>query len=465
MTGFYDFQPTLQDLVQNGFLARQLEEGLDSNLAYRRHATEETIGGRIGSVITIPRMGRKAPVITPLNAANLTANLDNGMTPSLPASEVYTYTLSEWGDTEDVDLIGTLAACADLVTMASRTNGVQAAQSMERLAKIEIFSKYDTGNTFARGDLGANSTTSVHVDDIRGFQVVQVNGVLTPVSVTYPLPCFEMRTSAGGVNQAFNVTAAVADGTNNSVYPGSSQTSLGVTVSDGISGVLTISGASAAPVAGDAIIAGNAPKVVRPNNKPADTCLNASDVMTLQLLLNAKARLEMNNVPKFPDGTYHLIHDPAIMTQLLADQQFLVAWAGRYQAPEYVGGQIFSLFDITFIPTTEAYVQAANATVGLQVPIRRSVMMGAESLLQGNFDGLDMYLQVDGLNPIGDVMLVNNVAQIVRPPIDRMLRVISMTWTWIGSFTSPTDATATPIIIPTANNALYKRSVCIHTAG
>jgi hypothetical protein len=240
---------------------------------------------------------------------------------------------------------------------------------------------------------------------------------------------------------------------------------LGVTVSDGVSGTLTITGASAAPVAGDAIIAANAPKVVRPNNKPADTALNAGDVMTLQLLLNAKARLEMNNVPKFSDGTYHLIHDPSIMTQLLADQQFLVAYASRYQAPEYQTGQIFRLFDITFIPTTEAYVQPANAAVGINVPVRRSVLMGAESLLQGNFDGLDMYLQQDGLNPIGDVMLVNNVAQIVRPPIDRMLRVISMTWTWIGSFTSPTDGTATPNIIPTANNALYKRSVVIHTAG
>jgi hypothetical protein len=69
------------------------------------------------------------------------------------------------------------------------------------------------------------------------------------------------------------------------------------------------------------------------------------------------------------------------------------------------------------------------------------------------------------MNPIGGCMLVNNVAQIVRPPIDRMLRVISMTWTWIGDFTCPTDNTATPLIIPTASNATYKRAVVIETAG
>ena len=91
--------------------------------------------------------------------------------------------------------------------------------------------------------------------------------------------------------------------------------------------------------------------------------------------------------------------------------------------------------------------------------------MGAESLLQGNFDGLETYLNVDGLNPLGAVMMVNNVAQIIRPPIDRMLRVLSLTWTWIGSFAVPTDQTATPVIIPTASNALYKRSIVIETAG
>ena len=143
----------------------------------------------------------------------------------------------------------------------------------------------------------------------------------------------------------------------------------------------------------------------------------------------------------------------------------LIAYAARYQSREYQEGQIFELFGITFIPTTEAYVQNAYPSVGVNVPVRRSILMGAESLLQGNFDGLETYLNVDGLNPLGAVMMVNNVAQIIRPPIDRMLRVLSLTWTWIGSFAVPTDQTATPVIIPTASNALYKRSIVIETAG
>ncbi len=465
MATFYQFAPVLQDLVQNGFLARQIEEGLDSELAFRRHATEETIGGRLGSVITIPKIGRKGPVVAPLNPSNFANNLDNGLTPALPASETYTFTLSEWGDTEDVDIIGELAACADLVKVASRTNGVQAAQSMERLAKIQLHANYDTGNTWVRGDLGSNTTSAVHVDDVRGFQVVQVNGVLLPVSNSNPLPCFEQRTSAGGVNQSFNVTGFTVDSPNNSLYPGSSVDNMGNVVSDGVSGTLLLSGAGTAPVAGDAIIAANGPKVVRPLNKPSYNLLNAGDVATLGLLLDAKARLSSNGVPCFNDGTYHYIHDYAVMRQLFSDQQFLIAYASRFKSDEYQKGQIFELLGITFIPTTEAYVQPPTPALGINVPIRRSIMLGAEALLQGNFDGLDMYLNVDGMNPIGGVMMVNNVAQIIRPPIDRMQRIISLTWTWIGSFTCPTDATATPLIIPTASNALYKRAVVIETAG
>jgi hypothetical protein len=419
----------------------------------------------LGSVIKNPKIGRKGPVVSPLNPANIGANLDNSLTPALPGSETYSYVLSEWGDTEDIDLIGSTAACANLVTMAARTNGVQAAQSMERLSKIQLFSNYDTGNTWVRSDLGSNTTTRCYVDDLRGFQFVQVNGVLTAVSVSNPLLVYEVRTSTGGVNQSFSVTGWVADSPNNSLYPGSSVDNLGNTVSDGVSGYLIITGTSTAPVAGDAIIAANAPKVVRPFNKPSYNILNSGDSCTLGLLLDAMTRLKSNNVPTFEDGTYHFIHDPSVMRQLFADQQFLTAYAARYKSDEYQKGQIFELLGITFIPTTEAYVQPPTPSLGINVPIRRSILMGAESLLQGNYDGLAMYDNEGVFDPINMTMLVNNVAQIIRPPLDRMGRILSMTWTWIGSFTCPTDGTATPNIIPTANNALYKRSVVVQTAG
>jgi hypothetical protein len=99
------------------------------------------------------------------------------------------------------------------------------------------------------------------------------------------------------------------------------------------------------------------------------------------------------------------------------------------------------------------------------VTVRRPIIIGAEALLQGTFEGLEQWLNRDGFEPIGYVMLVNDIAQIVRPPLDRLQRTVSMTWTWVGGFAVPTDLTATTSIIPTSSNALYKRAAVIEVAG
>ena len=94
-----------------------------------------------------------------------------------------------------------------------------------------------------------------------------------------------------------------------------------------------------------------------------------------------------------------------------------------------------------------------------------TIVLGAEAIIQGDFEGLETWLNREGVTPIGDAFLVNGVAQIIRPPLDRLQQTASQTWTWIGDFAVPTDLTATTNIIPTASNALYKRSVVVEHAG
>jgi len=84
-----------------------------------------------------------------------------------------------------------------------------------------------------------------------------------------------------------------------------------------------------------------------------------------------------------------------------------------------------------------------------------------------------MWLNRKGVagNTVSEVMLVNGVAQILRVPLDRLQQNLSLSWSWVGGFTTPTDITATPDIIPTVGqnitggNPLYKRCVVIETAG
>jgi len=440
-------------MLQQNFLDRELEEGLDSYLAYRREAVQETIPARIGATLTMTRKGRKTPITQPLDPTQVGTNLDNGMTPSTFSIEQYSFSMKEWADTVDTDLMGELAGIANQLIANSRNNGVQAAQSMERIARNDLFAAYMSGNSRV---LAVNSQTSIQVDDIRGFGTVLVNGTPQGVSSATPLAITEYNDSGtlATATQALNVTGVAPDATNVS----------STSITGGLSGVLTLAAGAANTIqVGDSVISNNAPKVFRPFGKRLTSLLNGADVLTMSIVDDVRAYLLDNGVPPMPDGTYHMILDNTSMRQLRADQDFKVLFAGREETPEFRGGDIVRLLGITFIPTTETFVQNPGSGVGVRV--RRPIIMGAESLMQGNFEGLDIWLNREGVNPIGEIMLIDNVAQIVRPPLDRLQRNIAQTWTWIGDFAVPTDVTATTDTIPTASNSLFKRAAVIEIAG
>jgi len=467
-SNFVNFPSDLQAALQVDFLNREFEEGLDSILAYRRMALQETINARIGETLTRTRKGRTPPQIDPLSGAQVNANLDNSLSPESYQVEQYTLTLNQYAATQDVNILQELAGIADQVIAAARNNGVSAAQTLERLAKIQLFAAYNGGNTFVRSDLGTNSLTEVYVDDIRGFRYLNYNGQLVPVSATTPLTVYEYATSSTGVTQSFQVVGTAATSTNLSYFPGSN----GAGSTDGISGVLLISGATSVPVPHDAIISANAPTIMRPGGKMTTAELTGNDVLTLSSILNAVAYLRNNGVPALSNGDYACILDNASMRQLFSDQQFIMYFAGRDQSPEIRSGDIVRIMGVTFIPTTEAYVQLPVPGV-IQTTVRRPIVMGAEALIQGNFEGMDMWLNRKGVagNTVSEVMLVNGVAQILRVPLDRLQQSLSLSWSWVGGFTTPTDITATSDIIPTVGqnitggNPLYKRCVVIETAG
>lgn len=463
---FTNFPAALAAELQTGMLEREFEEGLDSILAYRRESLQETIPARIGETLTRTRTGRKTPITTAMDPTTNTG-LDNGLSPSDASLEQYTFTMSEYADTSDVNLMDDLAAIANNMIRIARNNGVQAAQSMERLSRRALFTAYLGGNTRVRTDLGAGSTTTCYVDDGRGFDTVLVNGVPTAISGSNTLTVAETAVSGSGVTQTLTVTGITFEATNHSSVP------------DGRSAVLTFSTATL-PVNGDALIAINAPKILRPFSRITTAQIAGSDVLSLGLIQDAIAYLRDNGVPPMDDGSYHVILDNTSMRQLWADQDFKVLFAGRYASEEYRDGDIIRLLGVTFIPTTETYVQPAGqqyngttyGTAGggtgaaaISVRIRRVIILGAEHLIQGNFEGMGMWLERQGVNAFGEVNLVNNVAHIIRPPLDRLQQVASLSWVWIGGFAVPTDKTATTSIIPTASNALYKRSIVIETVG
>lgn len=475
MAVFDNFPGVIAGLLQQGFLARELEEGLDSILAYRRLAVQETFPGRIGETLTRTRKGRRTPIQTPMIP---TSALDNGMVAGSAFSiEQYSFTMREYADTLDLNLMAAEAEVADQFLANARNLAVQAAQSLERICRNRLFSAYLGGNSRLIADPGgtisantpgalpasvnsAASSANIHLDDIRGFTTVLVNGVVTPVSGSNILAC--TVTKSDGTTIAVELSVATAH-----TYQ-SGKSALDITnTPDAVPGFVTlknISGGTWTVAAGDSLTANTAPAILRPQNRYNTSLITGGDVLSLGLVEDGVAYLRDNGIPPMDDGTYHCILDNTSMRQLFADQDFKTLFAGRSESPEWRDSEIIRLLGITYIPTTEAYVQGAISAG--KPKIRRPIIAGAEAIIQSNFEGMETYLSQRGFDRNdSNIAMVDGVLQIVREPLDRLQQMVAQTWTWIGDYAVPTDITANSNIIPTASNATYKRCLVIEHAG
>lgn len=431
-----NFPAALQPIIQQGFLEREFQAGIQSRLGFRAIADREEIPNKVGETVTKTRRGLKAPVTTPLNPTTNT-NLDNGLTPSGWTVEQYTLSMNMYGDTIDLNMVTQGVGIAKQFLENANVNGVQSAQSLDRLARNALFSSYLGGNTRVRTTLGAPALT-LAVDDIRGFQYVLSNGVMVPVSVGNPMTV----TVGAGV---YTLTGSVADGSNVSTAP------------IGVSGVLTFSANVSVSdgTAGNGVISSVGPSVLRPSARTSTSSLIATDLLTMQTVLSAVARLRTNNVPTI-NGAYNVYLDDNHLLELFQDGDFKLLYRGAYGSETYRSGQIIELLGARFITTTEAYQQTLGA-----VPIRRAIVCGQGALVEGDFASV-------GYSDVGDgdslKVMVDDICMVTREPLDRLQQIIAQSWYWIGGFAVPTDATANPTIIPTASNSYFKRAVVIESA-
>ena len=436
--GIQNFPAALQPIIQQNFLEREFEEGLSSLLGYRAIADRETVAVHNGETVTKTRAGLKAPTTTPMDPSQNT-NLDNGLTASDWTVEQYTLAINMYGDTIDLNTVTQRVGIADRFMRNAHVNGVQAAQSLDRLARDALFGAYMGGNTRVTTTLSTAGTT-VAVNDIRGFQYVFSNGVLVPVSSTHTMPV-----SINGTN--YTLTGVAADGTNVSTSP------------NGVSGTLTFSGnvTVADGTAGNAVVGGYAPSVFRPGGRATSEAITSADTLTMSTIIDAVTQLRNNNVPDI-DGHYNLYLDPSSARGLFADNEFQLLYRGATGANQtYRAGEVIEILGARLIPTTEAY-QETNAA---GVKVHRPIMCGAGALIEGDFEDME------GMVPDNNdsvVSMVDSVVQVTREPLDRLQQIIAQSWYWIGGYAVPTDQTADKQIIPTASSSYYKRGVLIECA-
>jgi hypothetical protein len=439
--GIANFPPALQPIIQQGFLEREFEQALRSRLGYRAVADREEIAVGIGETLTKTRAGLMPSVTTPL-APNTNTNLDNGLTPGGWSVEQYTLTIYHYAATMDLNMVTSRVGIASQFLQNAYANGEQAARSLDELARNALFSAYFRGNTRVNATVGSASTT-VSVDDIRGFGNVWVNGVSAPVSAATPI-AVQIGSDVG------NVIAAVADATNVSTTPG------------GNSGQLTFASAVSATdaTAGNTVQAVNASVILRPAGRGNTSLLQAGDTLTMANLLDAVAQLRANAVPEV-DGVYNCYLDPVSARQLFADPDFRQLFQGATSSNQvFRQAMVNDFLGLRFIPTTEAYVQAHPVLTGVNV--RRPIICGKGALIEGDFAGM----AAEDVAPRDSIVsIVDDVAMVTREPIDRLQQIIAQSWYWIGGFCAPSDTTTTPNTVPTATDAAFKRAVMVEHVG
>ena len=443
----------LQPAIQQGFLDREFQDGLNSAIGYRAVADREPIAIAVGETVTKTRRGLKAPVTSPILASGNT-NLDNGLSPSAFTIEQYTLGINMYADTIDLNVVTSTVGIANQFLVNAKTNGTQARQSLDRLARNALFNAYMGANTRVRVTLGAPALT-FSVDDIRGFGSVLVNGVYTAVSASNTAQVLV------GSN-TYTLTGVAADSSNVS----------SAILSGGISGTLTFSSnvTVADATALNTVTHLNGPALVRPNGKyyggsafastTATSALTSSDLLTLGAIEDAVALLRNNT--GIVDQNFNLYLDNVSMRQIFADSDFKTMYQGQYGSAEARAGKMFSLMGVNFIPTTEAFVQASGSGVGVKV--RRPILCAPGALVEGDFAGMEAHAHdVGGMN--SEVAMIDGVAMITRGPLDRLQQIVAQSWYWIGGFVAPTDATATSTIIPTAGNQYWKRAIVLEHAS
>lgn len=441
--GIQNFPTALQPIIQQGFLEREFQDGIQSVLGFREIARREMFPNKIGETVTKTRPGLKAPVNTPITPSSNT-NLDNGLSPSTWTVEQYTLSIAMYGDTIDLNTVTNRVGIVEQFLQNAKANGIQSAQSLDRLARNALFNAYMGGNTRVRVTLGSAGTT-ISVDDIRGFQQVFVNGTMQAVSSGNT-----MSVTVG--SNTYTLTGAAADGSNVSTAP------------NGVSGTLTFSSnvTVADGTALNAVTAynsgtGTAPFILRPNGRSNSSAIVGTDLLTMGSVLDAVAYLRRNAVPTVR-GMYNLYLDPTSARQFFADPDFKQLFQGATSAvKEFRTGRVVELLDFRVIPTTEAFVQTLNGTV-----IRRPILVGADALVEGDFEGMGAK---DTIGDNAEIDIIDDIVHVTREPLDRLQQIIAQSWYWIGGYTAPTDQTVNSTIVPTASASYYKRAVVIEHAG
>ncbi len=446
MTLIVGVPPAVIELNQKGLLERAFHDGLYPNLAFRAEAMPEEWPENTGNEMFQTRAGLLKPNVKPI-----TPGTD-------PIGQVVPYeqwvaTLNQFADSIDTHMPTSATANANLLLRNIHQLGLQAGQSVNRIARNSLFQAYLSGQTVSLTTI-ASTDTAIRVAALNGFTDVVIPGGNVkpqPVSVAFPLPI----TVGAGPTASASVVGFIPDDPTDPIGP----CTLILSAAIG-----TAFASSRVPVK-----SAFAPRILRSAAGASIDAIGPADTLTLQQCINAVAFLRRANVQPHDDGFYHAHISPLSMAQLFADPVFQRLNQSLPEHVIYKEGFLGYMAGIMFFMNTESPESfnsgnlIATAQSGLfadelgaeivnggGTQVGRVLITGRGVVYEKYLDEGSYVTEAGTTGKIGEFEVVNNnisilterIRLVLRAPLDKLQQLVTATWSISTSFPIPSDITA-----------------------
>jgi len=439
--------PQIQELNQQSAIERAFHDALYPNLAYRAEAMAEEWPANTGQEVLQSRPSLLAP-----KTKALVPGTDPQ--PSTVVYEQWKVSLAQYADAVDTHMPTATTSNANLFLRNIQQLGLGAGQSINRIARNELFKAYLSGQT-ALTVATLTTDTQIQVASLNGFTDVIVPGTNVaprPVSPSSPL---SVTVGVAPTTAVVNVTGFVPNDPTDPFGPG----------------VLLLSAAIGTAFAVRASVkSANAPRIVRSGGGATVDAIGPSDTLLLQDCINAVALLRRANVMPHEDGYYHAHISPVANAQIFADPAFQRLNTALPEGTMYSSGFIGHISGIMFFMNTESPETANSgattatgpnfaqysADIGAEtvndsgVAIGRTIVTGKGALYERYLDESQLVTEAGTVGKIGEFDVVNNgitilterIRLVIRAPFDRLQQVVGSAWSITTSFPIPSDITA-----------------------
>lgn len=451
----------ITNLIQDRTLERVIHDSLFPNLVFRGEASPDLWMANIGDTAVFTRTGLMPVTIEPLIPGQ-------DPTPGTYETEQWEAQAKQLGNTIPTHMPSNYVTLASIFIRNTQQLGLNAAQSMDRLARNALFVPYLAGETMLTA-AGVATSTQISVSTLNGFTQKLQNGRLAAVSAANAL--------------AISFTNGIEpDNTVVGVVPADPAKPFGP-------GVLLLgAGLTGTPVARTAVLAVTRSRRLRIGGGATVDTITSANILTLNDVIQAVARLRGMNVPPHPDGYYHVHLDTQGEAQIFQDnhwQRLHQSGAGGVAYQDFVIGTAVGckFFRNTQMPNLDTVggglIAVAGGAGGAKVApelggelvnangvtIRRTLVTGGGVLVEKYLDESKYITEAGVQGKIGEFSLINGgvaimaqrIRYLLRSPQDKLQQIVDQTWSWSGDFCAPSDSLA-------GDTARFKRAVVIEGA-